>query len=145
MSWTKRQLIEMAFESVGLAGHIYDLTPEQLENARRKLDAMMGTLSQRLNVAYTIPTEPESGDLDDETNLPDTANEAEYLNLGLRIAPGYGKQVTQDMKTSARLAMDAVYAATMQRVEMQMPQGIPLGAGHKTCTPSFSSEPEALP
>jgi hypothetical protein len=145
MSWTKRQLIEMAFESVGLAGHIYALSPEQLQNAHKKLDAMMGTLSGRMTTVYPLPANPEVADLDEETNLPDTANEAVYLNLGLRIAPGYGKQVTPDMKASARLAMDAVYAATMQRVEMQMPQGIPLGAGHKTCTPSFSSEPEVLP
>ena len=41
MGWTKRQYIEQAFEEVGLAAYVFDLTPEQLQSALRKLDAMM--------------------------------------------------------------------------------------------------------
>ena len=41
MGWTKREYIEQAFEEIGLASYVFDLTPEQLQSALRKLDAML--------------------------------------------------------------------------------------------------------
>ena len=40
MGWTKRQFVTQAFEEIGLASYVFDLTPEQLQSALRRLDAM---------------------------------------------------------------------------------------------------------
>ena len=41
MGWTKRQFVAQAFEEIGLASYVFDLTPEQLQSALRRLDTMM--------------------------------------------------------------------------------------------------------
>jgi hypothetical protein len=41
MGYTKRQFISAAFEEIGLASYVFDLQPEQLQSALRRLDAMM--------------------------------------------------------------------------------------------------------
>ena len=41
MGYTKRQFILAAFEEIGLAAYTFDLQPDQLESARRRLDAMI--------------------------------------------------------------------------------------------------------
>jgi hypothetical protein len=141
---TKRQLIVLSYEAVGLAGYIYDLMPEQLESARLKLDAMMAEWNGRgLNLSWPIPSSPENGDIDDETNLPDWALEAVYLNLGPRLANAHGKQVTPMYLAMARAALNGVMSRTVKPAARKMPGGFPLGAGYKT-TATFSADPEAV-
>ena len=41
MGYSKRQFVEAAFEEVGLAAYAFDIQPQQLESALRRLDAMM--------------------------------------------------------------------------------------------------------
>jgi hypothetical protein len=41
MGWTKRQFITQAFEEIGLAAYVFDLTTEQLQSALRRMDAMV--------------------------------------------------------------------------------------------------------
>jgi hypothetical protein len=41
MGYKKRQFISAAFEEIGLASYVFDLQPEQLESALRRLDAMI--------------------------------------------------------------------------------------------------------
>jgi len=141
---TKREIIELAFESIGLAAFTYDLSPEQMDNARKKLDSMMAQWNARgIRLGYPVPSSPDSGDVDEETNLPDAALEAVYLHLAKRIAPGYGKQLTPETKAMAREAFDSLLAKMAKPIEMQMPQGYPLGAGVRTYLgePAFSTAP----
>lgn len=142
---TKREIIELAFESIGLAAFVYDLSPEQMENARRKLDSMMAQWNARgIRLAYPVPSSPDAGDVDEETNLPDAALEAVYLHLAKRIAPGYGKQLTPETKAMAREAFDSLLAKMSKPIEMKMPGGFPLGSGVRTymSEPAFSSTPD---
>ena len=54
--WTKREFITQAFEEIGLAAYVFDLTPEQLNSALRRLDAMVGGwAATRLCHAMTRP------------------------------------------------------------------------------------------
>ena len=95
MSWTKLQLIRQAFSQIGLADYDFDLQPEQLQNALFLLDSMMATWNAKgISLSYPTPTSPENSNTSDESNIPDRANEAVYLNLALRIAPTLGKQTT---------------------------------------------------
>lgn len=129
---TKRQIVEMAYASVGLALFMVDLQPEQMELARRVLDSQMATWNIKgIRVGWPIPSSPEIGDLDEETNLPDWALEATYLNLGIRIAPMHGKAVAPDYKVAARSAYDAMLISVVKPVSRQMPGGYPLGSGTK--------------
>lgn len=141
---TKRQIITKSYAAVGLAGFIYDITPEQMESARFDLDAMMAEWNGRgLNLSWPIPSSPESGDIDEETNLPDWALEAVYLNLGPRLANAHGKQVTPMYLAMARAAKSGVMSRTVKATPRKMPSGYPLGAGYKT-TAAWTTEPDAV-
>jgi hypothetical protein len=141
---TKRQIIEMSYSAVGLAGFIYDIQPEQIESARRMLDAMMAGWNARgLRVSWPIPSGPDRGDVDEETNLPDSALEAVYLNLGPLLANMHGKQVTPMYLGMARAAKDTMMISLVQPAKLVMPGGHPLGAGHKSYYgPAWSADPD---
>ena len=143
---TKRQIIDMAYSSVGLAAFIYDLTPEQIESARRILDSMMATWNAKgIRVGWPIPSSPDMGDVDEETNLPDSALEAVYTNLAIRIAPMHGKQLAPDFKSVAKQAYDAMLIDVVRPGARKMPGGFPLGAGHKSYSgASWSADPAAV-
>jgi hypothetical protein len=133
MSWTKRQFINKAYGVIGLASYAYDLTPEELQDAMTTMDSMMATWNAKgIRLGYPIPSSPENSDLDDETNVPDAANEAIYLNLAIRIALGKGKVVLPDTKIIAREAYKSALMHTSEVIEKQMPETMPLGAGHKS-------------
>lgn len=135
MGWTKRQFINQAFEEVGLAAYVFDLTPDQLQSAMRRLDSMMAAWNAKgIRLGYPIPSSPDDGDLDTETGVPDSANEAIYLNLGIRLAPGFGKVVSNDTKMSAKSSYDTLLARAAMPAEQQFPGTMPLGAGNKPWT-----------
>ncbi|MES0445000.1 MAG: packaged DNA stabilization gp4 family protein [Desulfobacterales bacterium] len=133
MGWTKRQLIEQAFDEIGLASYVYDLTPDQLQSALRKMDGMLaGWDAKGIKIGYPLTASPQDSSLDTETNVPDAANEAIYLNLGIRIAPGFGKMVAMDTKANAREAYRALLVGIAMPKEMQLPSTMPSGAGNKS-------------
>ncbi len=132
MGWTKRQFVLQAFEEIGLASYVYDLTPEQLNSALFKMDAMMATWNGKgIRVGYPLPTSPNNSTLDTQTNVPDSANEAIYTNLAQRIAAGYGKTVSPETKAAARAGYEVLLSRAAMPMEMQMPGTMPAGAGNK--------------
>lgn len=133
MGWTKRNFVVAAFGEVGLASYVFDLTPEQEQDALRRLDSMMGTWNgQGIRLGYPLPASPGDSSLDEETNVPDSANETVYQNLAVRIAPGFGKTVSPDTKTSAYAGYNAMLTqAVGLPPEMQLPGTMPAGAGNK--------------
>ncbi|MBJ9481164.1 packaged DNA stabilization gp4 family protein [Acinetobacter baumannii] len=137
MSWTKRQIIEQAYEELGLAAMFYDLQPEQIENARRKMDTMVAVWSTKnIQVGYPLPSEANSSDVDQETNVPDYAVEALYLNLAIKIAPSHGKTVSPDTKISAKNAYNTLFAKSASNPpKMKYSCELPSGAGNKSCDP----------
>lgn len=132
MGWTKRQFVEQAFEEIGFAAYVYDLTADQLDSALRRLDSMMATWDAKgVQLGYPLTSNPQDSDLDTQTNVPDSANEAIYLNLGIRIAPSVGKVVSQETKRMAREAYRALLINIAMPQEMQLPRTLPSGAGNK--------------
>lgn len=133
MGWTKRQFVEQAFEEIGLAAYVFDLTPEQLQSALRRLDAMMaGWNANGIRVGWPMPSSPDQSNLDEDTGVVDVANEAIYLNLAVRLAPGFGKTLSVDTKQDA----DAAYSNLLNQTaaptpERQFPNTLPRGAGTK--------------
>jgi hypothetical protein len=133
MPWTKRQFVEAAFEEIGLAYYVFDLQPEQLNMALRRLDSMMATWNTKgIRLGYPLPSSATSSDLDEDSGVPDSANEAIILNLAVRLAPGFGKSVSADTKLSARNAYRGLVSISAMPQEMQFPKTLPRGAGNKT-------------
>lgn len=132
MGYTKRQFVTSAFEEIGLADYVFDLQPEQLESALRRLDSMMAEWNATgIRLGYAMPSSPQDSDLDTETNVPDSAWEAIITNLAIRIAPGYGKVVAPDTKVSAKGAYNVLLQRATYPLEQQLPQTMPTGAGNK--------------
>lgn len=136
MSWTKRQIIEQAYEELGLASSSFDLQPEQLESARRKLDTLVaGWASKNIQIGYPLASEANSSDLDQQTNVPDYAVEALYLNLAIKIAPSHGKAVFPETKLQADTAYRNVLRISVRNPpEMKFSCSLPSGSGTKQRT-----------
>ena len=132
MGYTKRQFIEGAFEEIGMANYVFDLQPEQLQSALRRLDAMMMEWNaQGIRLGYPIASSPQDSDLSTETGTPDSAWEAVITNLAIRIAPGYGKPVADGTKTIAKNALNTLMQRATFPLEKQLPQTMPIGQGNK--------------
>jgi hypothetical protein len=132
MGYTKRQFISAAFEEIGLASYVFDLSPEQLESALHRLDAMMADWNAKgIRLAYPIPSSPQDSDLDEETNVPDSAYEAIICSLAIRLAPRFGKAVMIETKTTAKQGYDILLQRATFPIEQQLPSTMPSGAGNK--------------
>jgi hypothetical protein len=132
MGYSKRQFVSSAFEEIGLASYTFDLQPEQFESAMRRLDAMIADWNGKgIRLGYPLPGSPQDSDLDEQTNVPDSAFEAIICNLAIRIAPGFGRQVMIETKTTAKQAYDVLLQRATFPLEKQLPAQMPSGAGNK--------------
>jgi hypothetical protein len=132
MGWSKQQFIEQAFAEIGLAGYVFDLSPEQLQTALRQLDSMVASWNALgIRLGYPLPGSPQYSDISAETNVPDSSNEAIYLNLASRIGAGFGKQISPETKQFARMAYNTLLSLSGVPPEMQLPGTLPSGAGNK--------------
>lgn len=132
MGWTKRQFVTQAFEEIGLAAYVFDLNPEQLDSALRRLDTMLASWNAKgIRLGYPLPSSPQDSSLDEQTLVPDSANEAIYTNLAIRLAPGFGKTPSVDTKATAKASYDVLLSLAAMPTEMQMPSTLPVGAGNK--------------
>lgn len=132
MGWTKRDVINQAFQTVGLASYSFDLSAEELQSALRSLDAMMAVWDAKgARLGYALPSSPGSSDLDTQTGVPDWAVEAMYMSLGPRLAAGLGKAVMPEIKIAAKQAYNVVLARTAELIPMQLDRmQVPAGAGN---------------
>lgn len=124
----KRQLIYDAYEEIGLASYAYEISPEELHSAVRKLDQMMGTWSNKnlkLGFAY--------GDsADDDAGVPEAAHDAIVVNLAVRLAPAHGKAVSPETKQAAGVAMNALYNLSVKPQPQRLDHhAIPRGSGRR--------------
>jgi hypothetical protein len=143
MGYSKRQFVEASLEEIGLASYVFDLSPQQVESAVRRLDAQMASWNALgIRVGYPLPGSPQDTGLDDETNVPDAAYEAIITNLGIKLAPSYGKTVSADTKATAKRTYDTLLSRAAMPMEMQLPASMPRGAGAKAYDDPFVDNPE---
>jgi hypothetical protein len=84
-----------------------------------------------IRLGYPIPSSPQDGSIDEETNVPDSAYEAIICSLGIRLAPSYGKQVMPMTMATAKQGYDTLLQRATFPLEQQMPSTMPSGAGNK--------------
>jgi len=139
MGYSKRQYIEAALTEIGLADYVFNLTANDLQTALRRLDGMLAEWNARgVRLGYPIPLSPQQSDLDEQTNVPDAANEAIVTNLACRLAPSYGKQVLPGTMINARSSWNAIYGKSATPPQMQYPGTLPSGAGNKQWNQFYS-------
>ncbi|TDV06062.1 packaged DNA stabilization gp4 family protein [Paraburkholderia caballeronis] len=144
---TKKELVEGAYEEIALAGYVFDLSPEELQTGLRRCDrlgAEWDALGIRLG--YNIPPCSDDSSLDDESGVPDWAQNAFITNLAVSIAPTVGKQVSIDTRLAARRGYKALLIGNYEIPQMQMPRHMPIGTGNRrnTKTQVFFATKERL-
>lgn len=143
--WTKGELIQQAFSEIGLSSYAFNVNPEDFETALRSLDSMLATWEAKgLRMGYALPGDANGSGVEDESGLPDTAHEAVFLNLALRIAPGFGKMVSQDTRLNAKAAYDAMLHG-FAFPPAQSSRSMPLGAGNRGTRPNAFASPRLEP
>jgi hypothetical protein len=132
MSWTKRQIIMQAFEEIGFANFVYDIPPEQLNSALRRMDLVVeGWSAKGIKFPYPTHINPEDSSLDEDSNLPARAIMTLYSRLAILIAPSFGKTVQQETRENYKNGMTDLIASCAEYIERQLDNSIPCGAGNK--------------
>lgn len=141
---TKREIIDLAFNEIGVPSYNFDRPVEQTNIALKKLDAMMAQWSVK-GIVFDPVYDP-TGDVDTDVNEPAWVKEAIYLNLATRTAPEIGKSTLPATNAAARRAFLFVLGQYVRRYEMAKP-GMALGAGAKepNYPISTATEPVELP
>ena len=130
MAWTKQDIIRGALAEIGVAAYDFDLTPDQQQEALRRLDGVIAEFT-RTNVLfpYAVPSSPDGGTITDDSGVPDWAIEAVRLSLACRIAPSYGKQAMPGTIAERKTAMNALYARQPIPEKSLDVHSVPAGAG----------------
>jgi len=132
MGWTKGQFVDEAFGEIALQGYVFDVGPEARESGLRRLDAMMAQWNAvGIRLGYALPSSPSTSDIDAQSGVPDSAYEAVFMNLAIRIASGFGKALSQDTRNTAKGAYDTLMSRAAFPPQQQLPNTLPMGAGNK--------------
>ena len=133
MAYKKLDIVDLAFQEIGIASYEFDLNPQESNGALRQLDLMMATWNKRgIRLGYPIPSAPNNSDLDDEIDIPDNAFEAMYLNLAVRISSGFGKQLAPETRIAASRTYQELLSTQIHPIEQALDaRAVPAGAGNK--------------
>lgn len=147
---TKRQIIEQSYDELALAGYVFDLTPEELLSAARRLNGIVAAwINQGVTVPFAFDPEPTEDALDGDSGLPLTAYDAAYMALAVRTAASKGKALSPVTKGAARAAFDALLSDSVKRglIPQSYRSGTPLGAGTRTFDRSeqYATVPDPAP
>ncbi len=128
---TRRDIIYQAYGELGIAEYNFDISPEELANARRRLDSMMAQWETKIPMGYYMPSDPDQSDLDDETNLVQGVIDAVALNLALQLAPGLGKTPSTLTMIAAKNGKSDAFAQYTVIPQKQYSGNLPVGSGNK--------------
>ena len=110
---TRAQILADAFEAIGIADFVFDVTPTEKASARRRLDAMLAQWeAEGVSLGYTPTAETTDADSVAMTT-PSWADDAISANLALRIAPSFGKTPLAETKRAARVGYGLCVAKTL--------------------------------
>jgi hypothetical protein len=137
MSYTKRDIVTAALSELGLSSYAFDLSTDQLNQALIRLDAMIAEWNARgVKLGYPIPGTIGGSSLTDDSGIPDSAWTAVITNLGVQLAPSYGKIVSPQTLSVARQSWNTLLSLSAKPMEMKLGM-IPLGSGNKNVGGTF--------
>lgn len=121
------KLIERALGVIQVRASEQPITAAEMNTGVEYLNDMMASWdSISRSFGYTKVTNP-----DDETNIPDWANRAVIFNLGVEMAPEYGKTVDQILYKRAEDSLRILRNRINPGVEMLYPNILPIGEANK--------------
>jgi len=127
---TKRDLIDEAYELMGLGSYEFDLSPEQINLALRRLNQLCGEWdSIGVRIAFN-----SSGDLNDDSGISIESQYAVTSELSIRLMPTFGKMPSPALSISAKRAYLALLNASSQIDEYTYPSTMPFGRGNRRST-----------
>lgn len=127
-------IIQRAREFCGTAGYDFgELTPEELASHLNELDMMMAE-SPWDTLGYNFTTYG-AGLPEDASGLPNSAISAVSKYLGLRIAPGLGKNLSPAANAALTRSYNLLFAQTATIPTMPRPRTTPRGAGNQWWQP----------
>lgn len=131
---TKQELVEDAYEELGLAGYVFDLEPEELATGLRRCDRLGAEWdAMGIRIGYNIGGR-DTSDLTDESGVPDWAENAFVTNLAVSLASTIGKQPAPSTILAARRGLRALMLGNYEIPQMQMPRQMPIGTGNRRNT-----------
>lgn len=140
MSYTKGQLVSAALNEIGIAGYEFDLIPEQIAEGVNRLDSMMASWSARgIILSYPLNSEAYGSRSEDDSMIPDSSIEAVVTNLALRLASSYGKQTSNELRSTAKSSLNDLFSKSNKIVERPLPLRT-IGAGYKNYERPFLPE-----
>jgi P22 tail accessory factor len=129
---TKGDLVNAAYEEIGLAGYIFDIQPEEVQTGVRRLERFMLMLDGRgIRLGYNAAASVSLATANDPTGIPNWSEDAIIPLFALRLAPTLGKQISPDTRTAARRGLNALLVGTYTIPSMQMPRHMPIGTGNR--------------
>lgn len=133
MSLTKRDIIQAAFVEIGLGSRIYTATPEDLQDALLRLNALLAEWSTRGAAgSFVLGIGADEDDLDEDASIPANGVRGVICGLAVDIAPSYGRQVSADTRKAAELGKRALRNQSIEVPTKALDYtAIPAGAGHK--------------
>ena len=120
---TRAQILSDAFEAIGIADYVFDVTPEEKAAARRRLDAMMAQWEGEGVVLGYVPGDTIADDAE-LIGTPAYADDAIASSLALRLAPSFGKTPMAEVKRAAKVGYGLCVAKTLtipREVRSQVP------------------------
>lgn len=138
---TKLAIIQQALGDIGLGTYVFDPSPEQLQDALVRLDRLAAMWDGiGIRKGYSI-----GSDISAESGLPDTAIDPFATLLAVRLAPGYGKQVSPELRIAATQAKSALMVTNNVIPRMAFPGTMPIGVGNRRDVRQAAYYPECDP
>ena len=73
---TKQSLVNRAFSNIGIASYVFDISPEEIQDAVTRLDDMMAEWDgQGIRIGYVLLANEIPSDPADESNVPDKSEQ----------------------------------------------------------------------
>lgn len=134
---TKKDIINLAFEEIGIAYYNFDIQPEQYISALKRLDSMMSVWqSKGLELDYLLSDPITGSSLEDEAILSDKAIKPVYSNLALDLCPMFGKNPSLINIKNANLSYKNLINTSVSSNEVKMDRYV-LGGGYKPVSSGF--------
>lgn len=142
MAWSKLDIIGAALAEIGLAGYVFDATPQEKQDFLSRLDAMMASWADDgIVTGYVVEDDPSADTITGSSNIAAKYVRAVILNLAVDMAPGYGKQVMPQTAVGASKGYSLALRAGTPPIKGVNTTAVPAGAGHKYSSPQIITLP----
>lgn len=124
---TMREVVQDAFEEIGVKTAEVPLTNDELQSGIRRCNDMLTEWDDIGIIFGYVPA--LNGD--DEINVDRNAVGAVKYNLAVRLAPSFQKVVSSALASLASGTLNVLMASSADIGEVAYPDSLPLGSGNK--------------